>query len=102
MSVMRRLPVNPVIYPALAMLVTIFAAVALGQPTTTPTAPTTTTTSSSANAGPAVIIRLEGEIDDFNRDALFRRFKEARRFGATTVILDVNTYGGLVTAGLYI
>ncbi len=47
-----------------------------------------------------VIIRLEGSIDDFNRDALFRRFKEARKLGATTVILDVNTYGGLVTAGL--
>jgi membrane-bound serine protease (ClpP class) len=93
---MRRLPVNPVIYPALTMLVTVFAAaVVLGQPTTAPA-----TTSSSAGSTSAVIIRLEGEIDDFNRDALFRRFKEARRLGATTVILDVNTYGGLVTAGL--
>jgi membrane-bound serine protease (ClpP class) len=61
------------------------------------TAPATTTATSNTSA---VVIRLEGQIDDFNRDALFRRFKEARKLGARTVILDVNTYGGLVTAGL--
>src|SRR5687767_8110163 len=48
----------------------------------------------------AVVIELSGEIDDANRDALFRRFREARRMGVPTVILDVNTYGGLVTSGL--
>ncbi len=47
----------------------------------------------------AVVIQLQGEIDDYNRDQLFRRFDEARKFGATVVILDVDTYGGLVTAG---
>jgi membrane-bound serine protease (ClpP class) len=74
---------------ATTMLLSI--AVARGQ-TTQPT--------SAAAENTAVIIRLQGQIDDYNRDALFRRFKEARRIGAKTVILDVNTYGGLVTAGL--
>ncbi|MDQ3441921.1 MAG: hypothetical protein M3478_16385 [Planctomycetota bacterium] len=83
---------NSIILPALVVLVTVLTGAARGQTT----APATTT----ASATPAVIIRLEGKIDDYNRDALFRRFKEARRLGATTVILDVNTYGGLVTAGL--
>ena len=67
-------------------------AAARGQTATQPTSAPTNNT--------AVIIRLQGQIDDYNRDALFRRFKEARRAGAKTVILDVNTYGGLVTAGL--
>jgi membrane-bound serine protease (ClpP class) len=49
--------------------------------------------------GPAVIIKLAGEIDDYNRDALFRRFDKARALGAKTIILDEDTYGGLVTAG---
>ncbi len=69
---------------------------ATSQPATQHTTrPATQLTSTSA-----VIIRLTGQIDDYNRDALFRRFKEARRLGAQTVLLDVNTYGGLVTAGL--
>jgi membrane-bound serine protease (ClpP class) len=72
-----------------------------GQATTVESSPATAPATAPANAT-TVIIRLQGEIDDFNRDALFRRFKEARRLGAKTVILDVNTYGGLVTAGLEI
>ncbi len=48
----------------------------------------------------AVVIALHGEVDEFTRDSLFRKFAEARRLGATTVILDMDTPGGLVVAGL--
>ncbi|MDP9175317.1 MAG: hypothetical protein M3O30_15855 [Planctomycetota bacterium] len=60
-------------------------------------------TQSATGAGAkAVIIRLDGEIDQYNRDQLFQRFDEARKFGANTIILNVDTYGGLVTSGLEI
>ena len=49
---------------------------------------------------PTAIIRLSGEIDDFSRDNLFRRFREAEAAGATTVIIEFNTPGGLVTSGM--
>jgi membrane-bound serine protease (ClpP class) len=47
----------------------------------------------------AAIIQLKGEIDEYNRDQLFRRFEQARKYGAKTVILNVDTYGGMVVAG---
>jgi membrane-bound serine protease (ClpP class) len=65
---------------------------AIAQPATKP----------SLAGGKTVIIQLTGEINDFNRDQLFRRFQDARDLGAQTVILDLDTYGGLVTAGLEI
>ncbi len=49
---------------------------------------------------PAVVISLHSEVDDFTRDALERKFAEARAMGAKTIILDMDTPGGLVTAGL--
>jgi len=48
------------------------------------------------------IITLEGEIDEYNRDQLFQRFDNARAMGAKVIILNIDTYGGLVTAGLEI
>src|SRR5687767_12394038 len=48
----------------------------------------------------AVVISLSGTVDDFNRDALRRRFEKARRLGADTVILEIDTYGGLVSSAL--
>jgi membrane-bound serine protease (ClpP class) len=48
----------------------------------------------------AVVITLAGEVDDYNRDALFRNIERARKLGAKTVILRMNTYGGLVSSGL--
>src|SRR5581483_7320630 len=39
-------------------------------------------------------------VDDYTRDSLYRKFAEARKLGAKTIILDMNTPGGLVTAGL--
>ncbi|HET6250932.1 MAG TPA: hypothetical protein VFE47_24800 [Tepidisphaeraceae bacterium] len=49
---------------------------------------------------PAAVIRLSGEIDDFSRDNLFRRFREAQAAGAKTIIIEFNTPGGLVTSGM--
>src|SRR3954468_18129484 len=51
-------------------------------------------------AQPAAVIVLRGEVDDYNRDQLFRQFEKARAAGAKTVVLEIDTYGGLVTAGL--
>lgn len=59
-----------------------------------------TTTPSSAAPTPTVVIQLSGTVDDFNRDALKKRFADARELGATTVILDVDTYGGAVSSAL--
>ena len=59
------------------------------QPSTGPSAPRK-----------AVLIPLSGEVNDYSRDALFRRFDEARAMGAKVVILRIDTYGGLVTSGM--
>ncbi len=48
----------------------------------------------------AVVIPLSGEVDDFNRSSLEKRFAAAKAEGAQVVILKIDTYGGLVTAGL--
>lgn len=58
-------------------------------PTTVPSAPSK-----------AVVIPLSGEVNDYTRDDLLRRFEAAKQMGAKTVILRIDTYGGLVTAGL--
>jgi len=50
--------------------------------------------------GKTVIVELSGEIDDFNRDRLMNRIEQARSMGADTVILNVDTYGGMVVDGL--
>lgn len=51
-------------------------------------------------ATPTAVVSLTGEIDDFSRDQLFKRFDRARALGAKTVILRLNTPGGLVTSAL--
>ena len=56
-----------------------------------------------AATGPAVsaaVVSLSGEIDDYNRDSFKRRFNQARGNGAKVILVRINTYGGLVTAGL--
>lgn len=52
------------------------------------------------SAQKAVVITVAGEIDDYNRDQLFRKFDDARKLNATVVILNVDTYGGILTSGL--
>src|SRR5450432_1031779 len=60
----------------------------------------TTLFAAPAGSSKAVVIVLKGEIDEYNKSTLFKRFDEARRLGADTIILQTNTYGGLVTSGL--
>jgi membrane-bound serine protease (ClpP class) len=48
----------------------------------------------------AVVIPISEEINDYTRDDLFRRFQRAKDMGAKTIILRIDTYGGLVTSGL--
>ena len=50
----------------------------------------------------AAVIEVRGEIDDYMRDAIARRFAAARSVGAKVIILDIDTPGGLVTSGLEI
>jgi membrane-bound serine protease (ClpP class) len=81
----------------------IFAALAMGAGAQT-TSPTTSTGIQPAVTPPtsrlAVVVVLKGEIDEFNKDSMIKRFDEARKLGADTIILQINTYGGLVTSGL--
>lgn len=48
------------------------------------------------------IITLHDEITDISRDSLGRRIELAKADGATTIILDMNTPGGLVTSSIEI
>lgn len=48
----------------------------------------------------AAVVSLSGEVNDFQRNALKRHIAAARAAGADTVILKINTWGGLVTSGL--
>ena len=71
----------------LASLLSVRGAIA--PPTSQPTAAT-----------PTAVVGLSGAIDDFNRDSFFKRFKTAKSNGAKTIIVEIDTWGGLVTAGL--
>src|SRR5580765_1280808 len=57
-------------------------------------------TAPASQPSKAVVIVLSGTIDDYNKAALMQRFEQARKLGADTIILQIDTYGGLVTAGL--
>src|SRR5580692_4201291 len=62
----------------------------------------TPATNPSPVATKTVVITIAGEIDDYNRDQLFHKFEDAKTLGAKVVILNVDTYGGLLTSGLEI
>lgn len=47
-----------------------------------------------------VVIDVDGVIDDYVRDSIKARLATARGLGAEVVILQIDTYGGLVTSGL--
>jgi len=64
-------------------------------PTTSPAA-----ISAPTVGGPAAVIRLSGRIDNYNRDQLRRHFERARAAGAKTIILEIDTDGGMVLSGL--
>jgi membrane-bound serine protease (ClpP class) len=54
------------------------------------------------SGGPAAIVSLTGEIDDYSSGDLIRRFDRAREMGAKTIIIDIDSPGGLVTSSLEI
>lgn len=54
----------------------------------------------ASGATRVAIVRLEGMIDDYARDGFKNRFEKARATGAKVIIIDLDTYGGLVTSGL--
>ncbi|MGH7178939.1 MAG: hypothetical protein ACREJC_16300, partial [Tepidisphaeraceae bacterium] len=47
---------------------------------------------------PTAVVTIQGEIDDFARDSFVRRFNQAQANGARCIIVQIDTYGGLVTA----
>jgi membrane-bound serine protease (ClpP class) len=54
----------------------------------------------AAPTEPVAIVALHGQVDNYTRDLLIRQVNQARKLGAKTVILDIDTYGGLVVSGL--
>lgn len=62
--------------------------------------PMPATASTDAPAKRAVVITIDGPIDDYTKGVLFRRFATARAMNADVVILQIDTYGGLVTSAL--
>ena len=49
---------------------------------------------------PAAIVPLAGEIDDYSRDDLFKRFQKAKDAGAKVIVISIDSPGGLVTASM--
>ncbi len=62
--------------------------------------PATRPAQSVTQPGPAAVVLLHGEINDFSRRMLEQHFKQARQAGAKSIILHIDSYGGLVTSGL--
>jgi membrane-bound serine protease (ClpP class) len=58
------------------------------------------TSTRAAGPDPVAIVTLHGEVNDYTKNLLIRQFTKARQAGAKTVILDIDTYGGLVVSGL--
>jgi membrane-bound serine protease (ClpP class) len=85
---------------AIYLVVALLAGMALlaAGPSTAPVAVATTAPSISGKS--TVVIPLGGKIDDYTRDTMIKRFAAARAIGAQVVILQIDTYGGLVTSAL--
>lgn len=83
-----------------ALLSLFLAALVTAQPTTAPVAATDDSSSIRALPTPTAVIAVDGMVDDYMASTLKARFAEARRAGAQVIILKLNTYGGLVTAGV--
>lgn len=76
-----------------ALVLVLCAGVSAGAPTTA---------RAVEPGGRAVVIALEGEINDFTFTMLRKRIEAAREMGATTVILKINTWGGAVLPAIEI
>jgi len=53
-----------------------------------------------AGSTPVAVVELKGTIDDYSYEQFVKRFEKARASGAKVIVVNLNTYGGLVTAGL--
>jgi membrane-bound serine protease (ClpP class) len=51
---------------------------------------------------PAAIVPLVGQIDDYSRDDLIKRFEKAKALGAKTIIVSIDSPGGVVTPSMEI
>jgi membrane-bound serine protease (ClpP class) len=49
---------------------------------------------------PVAIVSLHGEVNDYSGGLLVRQFNQAKKAGAKIVIIDIDTYGGIVVSGL--
>ena len=59
--------------------------------------------SAPAQAGqPAAIVPLVGQIDDYSRDDLIKRFEKAKAMGAKAIIVSIDSPGGMVTSSMEI
>lgn len=56
----------------------------------------------SQTGQPAAIVPLVGEIDDYSRDDLIKRFERAKALGAKAVIVSIDSPGGMVTSSMEI
>ena len=82
------------------VVVSLFMALKPHAATTLPVLAESVPVVTAPSQTPAAVVGLSGEIDDFNRDSFFKRFRTAKANGAKTVIVEIDTWGGLVTAGL--
>ena len=60
------------------------------------TQPTTRATTQPISGGPAAVVEVRGEINDYTKTMLFKRVEQARKAGAKTIILRMDTPGGSV------
>ena len=81
------------------LAVALIAAATVALPRASATEPTLP---DDATRPPAAVVALRGEINQFNQRMFERHFKQALGTGAQTVVIDIDTYGGLVSAGLEI
>ncbi|HSI37395.1 MAG TPA: hypothetical protein VK986_27650, partial [Tepidisphaeraceae bacterium] len=54
----------------------------------------------AAGPTPVAVVELKGTIDDYSYEQFVKRFEKAKASGAKVIVVNLNTYGGLVTAGL--
>ncbi|MEM9883605.1 MAG: hypothetical protein AAF800_11875, partial [Planctomycetota bacterium] len=66
-------------------------------PSTAPTRPRVSSLPSGANVA---VIPVRGVIYDFTYESLQRRVDRAVNNGASVIVLEIDTYGGVVTAAL--
>lgn len=83
--------IHRILWPVLAALLLVCPTLrAADQPTTRP------------RDQAAAIVPLIGQIDDYSRDDLFRRFDKARALGAKVIVVEIDSPGGLVTSSMEI